>query len=159
MSTRPTYFVRKYAEGILHSFEISKDPKDASEAIEYLHPYAFTLSRAADLRYDASLVASNSPVNIAEQSSHPILLDAYRNLTHRPTMMPWLGLDHQKRLTRIQNLPRNLPTAAALCAIKHGDLPVAVRLLDLARRLIIEYGQRLRPHPGDTGRLRELSQP
>ncbi|QRV89082.1 aromatic di-alanine and TPR containing protein [Ceratobasidium sp. AG-Ba] len=148
MFTRPTYFVRKYAEGILHSFEMSKDPKDASEAIEYLYPYAFTLPRTADLRDDTSLVASNLLVKIAEQSSHPILLDAYHNLIHRLIMMPWLGLDHWKRLAKIQNLPRYLPTAAALCAIKHGDLPVAVRLLDLSRYLILEHGQRLRPDPG-----------
>lgn len=155
MSTHPDHFVQNHAKALVERCE-SATPDENAELFKYLHRYAVVLPRSEDLRDDTSLMAASLLVQFNERINHPSLLDAYINLVNKLIMLPWLGLDHWKRLARLQSLPKNLPVAAALCAIGHDDLPLAVRLLDRSRCLILEHGQRLCPDRADMARLKAL---
>lgn len=156
MSTHPEYFVQKHAKELVERCE-SVGPEESASSFNYLYRYAVVVPRSEDLRDDNSLVAASLLVQFTERTNHSGLLDAYKNLVNKLTALPWLGLDHWKRLASLQSLPKNLPVAAALCAIEHGDLPLAVQLLDCSRCPILEHGQRLRPDRAELTRLKATS--
>ncbi|KAF8597684.1 hypothetical protein BDV93DRAFT_499441 [Ceratobasidium sp. AG-I] len=156
MSTHPDHFVRKYARGLLDGCEFAT-PEEITDSFNYLYKYAVILPRSEDLRDDTSLVAAGLLVQLAERTNHPRLLHAYSNLINKLVELPWLGLDRWTRLARLQSLPKNLSIAAALCAIEHNDLPLAVALLDRSRCLTFEHSRRLYPARSDMDRLKAIS--
>lgn len=129
----------------IQNFESPDELEDINPYIPYFQQYATDLhsSLPRDQQFNASILW----LLAAQKHQHESLLSAYRHIPDFLESLPALGLDIWARKQLLDRFPTDLATSAAQQAIRHGDLELAVTLLDKCRGL--PWAQALRSLPPD----------
>lgn len=131
------------ALSLIQNFGSTDELDDIKSCIPYFQRYATDLhsSLPGDQKFNASLLW----LLAAQKHQDESLLSAYRHIVEFLERLPALGLDLWARKQLLDRLPEDFATSAARQGILHGDLELAVTLLDKSRGLT--WGQVLRTVP------------